>query len=296
MNRDFTLLQWAVRNLETFTESNEGAEFPTISDLEVQGSVIVLPKQPRVVKLVNFIFALTMNDNSPQNDVLELLKQSIEVVHRYSNSLVELETGTAEQKDLAKRVYDVTPRVNKVIEQAQCPPKTKREKLVRKVSATRGDLSVKDLNKIQLPPQKKYLIKIPSFNISAPPLSDRIVISNENLPSNISKKVSIFATQVKTELSSQTMDMYRVKAILLLEKRGICNRIDARRAVMSLPIESKCTDELCIITQQLPTYDGPFYRIECIFSRDNPSDSKKKHSDYRIFVSCTLEIENEVNA
>lgn len=284
MNRDFALFKWAIRNIETFTESNEGEEFPTLSKLEVQGSDIVLPKQPRVVELANILFSLTMNDNSPQQDVLNLLKKSSEVIGCNVNLIAEYANGTSEQKDLAHRANNVIPRFNKLIEQAQTLPTTLRGRIERKMIESRGLLTVTCLNKIPLP--LKYQIKIPYFNTYAAPLGERVAVTMDN--SNISKKVSGFSSHVKTELSRQTMEMYRMKAIRLLEKTGLCNGIDARTVVLNTPFEIKCSDEKCQISQLFPTFNGPCYRLLCVFSRDNPHGDNRKPSDYRILDSCTL--------
>lgn len=284
MNRYWTLFKWAVRNIKAFTDSNEGEEFPSVSDLEVQGSEIVLPKKPRVVELANFLFSLTNNENSPQKDVLDLLQKSSEVIDNYSDLLVEFENGSPEQKDYAQQAGKVISRFNELVEQAKTPPKTLRGIIARKMYESCGLLSVKDLNKIPIP--LKYQIKIPSFNTYAAPLGERKVITTEMGAPDISKKVSVFSSQVKTELSRQTMDMYKMKAIRLLEKKGLCNGLDARTVVMNSPIEIKCNDETCEITQNFPTFDGPDCKILCVFSREKPS------GDYRNLVSSSIELEN----
>lgn len=283
MNRDWALFKWAIQNIQAFTESNEGEEFPSISDLEVQGSDIVLPKQPRVVELANFLFSLTMNENSPQMDVLALLRKSSDVINKYSNLLVELENGSSEQKRFAQSATKVISRFNELIEQAQSSPKTLRGRIAQKVYEFCRLLSVKDLNKIPVP--QKYQIKIPSFSSEASPLGERKVISLENESSDISRKVSVFSSHVKTELSRQTMDMYIMKAIRLLETQASCNKLIARTIVLKSPIDIKCNDETCEITQSFPTVDGANCKILCVFSRDNPS------GDYRRLLSSSIQLE-----
>lgn len=146
----------------------------------------------------------------------------------------------------------------------------------------RGLLSVKDLNQIPLP--VKFQIKIPSFEQDALPLNEGRVTSWEKENSDVSKKVSGFSTQIKTELSRQTMDMYKMKAIALLERKGLCNFLEARAAVSNIPMEIKFSDTSCEITQCFPTNEGPSYKITCTFCRDTPS------GDYRRHVSSSIEL------
>lgn len=285
MNHDLTQFKWAIRNIQTFTDSNEGHEIPSIAELDVQNNEIVLPKQPRVVELANFLFSLTMNENSPQKNVLDVLLKSSEVIKNYSGLLVALQNGTQEQKDFANSANKVIDRYNELIEKAQNPPKTLRGRLEKKMNESRGLMTVSRLDKIPAP--LKYQIEIPQFCTYALPLGDRKSISIAPKGSAISLKVSSFSQHVKTELSPQTMDMYRMRAIRLLEAQGLCNRFDARTAVMNFPIDVKCSDEACEITQRFPTVDGPAYKIFCRFLRDNPS------GDYRSLVESSIQLDLE---
>lgn len=285
MNRDWSLLKWAIGNIEAFTKRNEGEDDPTISDLEVEGTQIIHSKRPREIERANFIFYLTWNENSTEKDVFNLLQESTEVINKYSHLLPELESGPNGLKELANKIYTESLRYNKVIEQAQRDPSTLPGRFTKKLRDMRGHLSVKDLNQIPLP--VKYQIKIPSFGNDSLPLGDRRVISWEKENSDVSKKVSGFSTQIKTELSRQTMDMYKMKAIALLERKGLCNFLEARAAVSSIPMEIKCSDTTCEITQCFPTNEGPSYKITCIFCRDTPS------GDYRRHLSSSIELTAE---
>lgn len=282
MSKEVAEFTRAIRNLQTFTEINEGESFPLISDLEVQGMEIVQPKRPRRIEMANLIFAFTMNDNSPQKEVLNVLKESSEVVGKYSNLLVQYENGSSEQKSFAERANKVITRFNQLIDQATRIPKKLSERIARKMYESCGLFSAKNLYKIELP--QKFRIKVPSFEADAAPLFERKITTAED--SDTLKKVSSLTAQVKTDLSRQTLDMYLMKAIRLLETQGLCNGQDARTAVNKYPIETKCHEEFCEITQCFPTLDNHTYRIHCVFSRDNPS------GDYRRLVSCSINLEN----
>ncbi len=282
MSEEVAQFARAIRNIQTFTESNEEGEYPLISDLEVEGMEIILPKRPRMMELANFIFSLTMNENSPQKDVLNAFKESTEIIGKHSNLLVEFENGSSEQKDFAERANKIITRFNELIDRAKTPPKGLSQRIARKMFELCGLFSVKDLNKI--PPPQKYLIKVPLFHSAAPSLGDRKVTSDDD--SDTSKKISTLTSHVKTELSRETLDMYRLKAILLLEKKGLCSRLDARTVVMNSPIETKYHDETCEIVQEFSTLSGPLCQIHCIFSRDKPSE------DYRQFVSIQISLES----
>jgi hypothetical protein len=272
MNHDSTQFKWAMRNIQTFTDSNEGHEIPSIAELDVQNNEIVLPKQPRIVELANFLFSLTMSENSPQKNVLDLLLKSSEVIKNYSGPL-----SNSDQK--------IINRYNEMVEMAKTPPKTLRGRLEKRMNESRGLMTVSRLDKIPAP--IKFQIEIPQFCSYSLPLGERKSISIAAKGSAISQKVSGFSQHVKTELSPQTMDMYRMRAIRLLEEQGLCNRFDARTAVMNFPIDIKCSDEACEITQRFPTVNGPAYKIFCRFLRDKPS------GDYRSLVESTIQLDPE---
>ncbi len=285
MNHDLTQFKWAIRNIKTFIDANEGHEIPSITELDVQNNEIVLPKQPRVVELANFLFSLTMNENSPQKNVLNLLLESSEVIKNCSGYRVALQNGTMEQKEFVNSANKVIDSYNELIDKAQNPPKTLRGRFEKKINESRGLMTASGLDKIPAP--LKYRIEIPQFCTYAPSLRERKSISITTGNSVISQKVSGLSQHVKTELSPQTMDMYRMRAIRLLEEQGLCNRFDARTAVMNFPIDIKFTDEACEITQRFPTVDGPAYIIFCRFLRDNPS------GDYRSLVQSSIQLEFE---
>lgn len=285
MNRDWSLLKWAIGNIEAFTKRNEGEDDPTISDLEVEGTQIVHSKRPREIERANFIFYLTWNENSTEKDVFNILQKSTEEINRCLHLYPELESLPHIPKELVNKVYSGILNYNKVVAQAQRDPKTLSGRCTKKLRDLKGNPSVKDLNQIPLP--VKYQIKIPSFGNDSLPLGDRRVISWEKENSDISKKVSNFSTQIKTELSRQTMDMYIMKAVGLLERKGLCNYLEARAAVSSIPIKVKCSDTTCEITQSFPTIEGPSYKITCVFCRDTLS------GDYRRHISSSIELTAE---
>ncbi len=66
--------------------------------------------------------------------------------------------------------------------------------------------------------------------------------------------------------------MYQMRAIRLLEKKGLCSVLEARALVMNTPKEIKCDDEICEITQIFPTHDGPYYQVLCRFAREKGSE------------------------
>ena len=276
-------LERAVHNIRVLIESNEGNRVPTVSHLEIKGNEIVPPKpgvyQRRSVELANYFFSFTKNENAPQNQVLKLLQEDI----------VEIGKALAKPENNSARFQaakETALLFNNMLDRAKNDPKTRGEKAERFMNRSSGLLSVTHLEKIPLPP--KYQLKMPTHLSYAAPLGDRKNISIEESPSNTSKKVSSFTAHVKTDLSKQTMDMYRMKAIRLLESHGLCSRDDARMAVMNFPIETKFSDSLCHISQNFPTVDGPSFRSLCIFSRESEAKSGLLSSDYTIFVSCSL--------
>lgn len=162
-------------------------------------------------------------------------------------------------------------------------------KIKRLISKSNDPSSAKDLNTAPLPP--KYQIKIPTYPTYAAPLGDRKQISKEESPSDTSKKVSSFSPQVKTDALRDTMTMYRMKAIRMLEKNGLCSPQGARTAVMNLPLEIDLSGNTCNISQKFPTVDGPEYRVTCIFLRENSiHQNSKTPTDYNICISCSLDV------
>lgn len=267
-NRD---LPRALANLKTFSQQLEKEPFPNLSHLDVREGQIVARDGSlgKVMSLAYNIVGLEAKEKDQK--VLTEIEQSIDVVDRCFHLLQSMEyEGDAEQQRFAAYAMQEIARFNKIIDQTAETPPTLTGRIAHFIYRQSGLLIGKKLKKIQIPQLPVRKIDFPQ-RVQKPtePLKISTKMNSEATAASFRIASLHEAVMPGWQVSRQTLELYAMKAIALLEQHALTHQ-EARAIVdkTSKEMHVNRQEKLLTISQHLKPEPGKTVHITLSFRAD----------------------------
>jgi len=271
-----TDLQKALETLETFIQQIENEKFPNLSRFEVRDGMLVAKSYTSLEKIIHLACSIASDPHEKEkirSGVINEVLHSSDVLKSYSSLFHHLEEGNEEQKKFAAKAKDAIHRFNKIIDQSRQKPPSIRKRIVRFIYEKSGFLIGKRLTRIDLAPKATMRIDFTTKAISS--LGTKKLEPNlYPLPTTIaSVKVSAIRDAVipLSQVANQTLELYFMKVISMLEKRGGLSNSEARVLVQQ-GIRQVSVDKQNLtvtLSQELIPIPGHSILVSGAFRRDS---------------------------
>ena len=286
----FYSLKQALDNLETFTQQIEKELVPNLSHLKVQEGKLVVTSPSSLKKTIalayNFIISSKVKEQS--SEVLNEILHSSDIIKSYFPLIQGMEEGTAEQKTFALYANNAIKRFNDVVDRAATKSPSWKKKFARLFYGKRGLLVGDRLIKIDLPQRAFLHIDFPQLSSTTEP--KRIGNVSPISSDTSSEKISLLREMVipTFQVQRQTLELYYMKIIALLERHKLMSNKDARLIVLRTPTQLTIDKEshLLTISQHLIPIPGQYVEISASFRMD------PRTLNYNIFHEDHLSIES----
>jgi len=264
-------LKLALQNLEAFAQQ--------------------LETEPTLKKTIALAYNTILSSKSKEHSarVLNEILQSSDVVKSYFPLIQVLEEGTPEQKNFAQYAKNAIQRYNNAIEQTTEKHPSWKKKIARLFYQKSGVLIGNRLVKIELPQKAFVHIDFPrvSNNANTRKIATVSLSSVESIEAT--HKISTLRDSVipTFQVPRQTLELYYMKIISLLEKNPLMSLREARALVLKAPTQlaiDKQTQRLTI-SQQLIPLPGQCIHVSATFQID------PRTLNYNIFHSDFLSVE-----
>lgn len=280
-------LRQALENLETFTRQLEKEIVPNLSHFAVmEGKLIALPAVP----LKKRIALAYQNIISPQLDkqsaVLDEILNSSDVIKSYFPLIQVMEEGSPEQKKFAAYAKGAIVRFNAALDEAANLPPSWQQKIVCFLYEKSGLLIGDRLVKIDLPQKACLHIDFPPQTLPIPGAPKNYSTLSNEMIAGSAEKISLLRELVipAFQVQQQTLELYYMKIIALLERNKLFSTVEARALVLKTPTTLSLDKEaqLLTISQQLIPLPGQLIEVSASFHKD------KRTLNFSIFQSDNL--------
>lgn len=267
-------LEQALENIETFSEQIKKEIVPNLSHLEVQGGkVVALPHTS--LKTISLAYGnIIFSHKDKQSEVLDEILHSSDVIKSYLPLLQVMEEGgTAEQKKFAAYAKSAIERFNHVVDEATSSPHSWQKRIVCFLFQKSGLHIGNRLIKIELPQKAFVQIDFPQQSSSGNvrPLKCHSGSKNQ-ISAPASEKISHLREAVLPafQVHRQTLELYYMKVIALLERNKLLPNNEARYLVLKTPtmFEIDKQTHLLTINQILVPLPGQKIEVSATFRMD----------------------------
>lgn len=285
------ILKQALENLETFAKQIKKELIPNLSNLKVQqGKVIAFPTISTKKKISIAFQNIICSAVNEQSAVLDEILRSSDVIKSYFPLIQVMEEGTPEQKKFAAYAKSAIELYNHVLDEAANTPPSWQQKIVSFIYKKSNLLIGDRLVKIDLPQNAHIQIHFPDALPVSGGYKNNYSTSISNVADDAAEKISQLRDQVIPSLQAQrqTLELYNMKIIALLERNQLFSKIEARNLVFKTPTFTFLNKEsqLLTISQQLTPLPGQLIEVSATFQMDN------RTHNYSIFHSDNLSIES----
>lgn len=258
-------LKEALENLSTLTAAGEAPTLATLAQLDVrEGRIVPLPLGAlKKAWQIAFAFLSAKFPTLPvvcKDDLYQTVVESSEIVSKNASLLYFWEGGAAEQRRFATYAKTVIARFNKFVEDTkQAASDTT---YFFKFFHTQQFKLGKTLTKIEVTPTSSLNIHIPTLSSTQfDPLKMLSKIASK-APGMLTKKV---AQLRESFLPVQAKELFLMKAISLLERKGIASHAEARVMVRRGIIRTTCEEGIHTLSLTLHPYPDRTIEIEGAF-------------------------------
>lgn len=279
-------LQKALENLEIFSQQVENELVPNLSHFEVQeGKLLAIP-HASLKKTISLAYSnLVLPGMDEHSEVLNEILHSSDIVKSYL-PLIMSEDGTLEQKGFATYAKKAIERFNQAIDKTKALPPTWQKRIVRFLYQKSG-LLMHRLVKIELPQKASLHIEFPhqtSKTNSKPIKINPATVNPAAKRISHLREIMIPAFQVE----KQTLELYYMKVIALLERHQLLSNFEARMIVINKPIQIELDkqEQLLTISQTLIPLPGQQIDVSVAFKKD------PRTLTFSIFVSDNLSLKS----
>ncbi len=271
-------LEDAVKTLDEFNKLNEQVE---------EGSL------QKTMHLMHDFFAARFSDNKDeiakkhQDDASKILK-AIDVLKSSFIFFEKLLTGSLSQQKLVSSALAVIDRFNTIIEKAHHYNSSLKSRIDAFFAEKNGSLLAKDLGRIHFPPLASIQREFSDKDKTEESLSKKFTLHHHSPSITTSSKKITSLSQIVAPLTpmphhdlpmlnKQSLELFRMKAIALIEKHELLSNSEARTAVLkaqlhvALEITGSYNAVSCACT--LNPFPGQVLHIKGLFEKDPHSTS-----------------------
>lgn len=279
-------LQKALENLETFSQQVEKELVPNLSHFEVQDGKLVAVPHASLKKTISLAYSnLVQPGTDEPSEVLDEILHSSDIIKSYL-PLIMREGGTPEQKKFAAYAKKAIERFNLAIDKAKAPPPTWQKKIVRFLYQKSG-LLINRLVRIEF--HQKAFLHIDFPHQTSKASSKPIKINPANTDTAAKKISNLRELMIPAfQVEKQTLELYHMKVIALLERHHLLSKLEARKIVVNKPIQIELDkqEQLLTIAQTLIPLPGQKIEVSVLFKKD------PRTLTFSIFVSDNLSLKS----
>lgn len=286
-------LRQALEDLETFSNQVEKEPLPCLAHLEIQeGKLIALPSTS-LKKTISLAYNNIITPSfQPASEVVGRLLHSSDIIRNYLPLIQGMEEeGSPEQKKFAAYAKAAIERFNRAVEGAASPNRNWQQRIQCFFYQKSGLLIGNRLVKIEIPQKAQIHIdfapQMPSSCVK--PIKARGNNRKADPSSPAAQKISNLRQMMlpQFQLQRQTLELYYMKAIALIERHKLLPNNEARAITRSTPYTYKLdtqSDSLTIC-QKLCPIPGHQIDLSATFGLDLHAQT------FTIFLSDHLSLE-----
>lgn len=265
-------LEGALEQLEQFSQL---VDMPSFNPSEPLSSLNDSPPTSfkRIIKLAHRVVGIFSSSEKSPTDFIDQVRISGDIVKSYFPLIHLLEDGDPHQQKFARDVKEVVNRFNCAIDcyTNRFPHWGKR---IARFLYSQGSMMIGDrLAKIELPAPASKQIHFSQFQV-LPSVIDKEYNQHQYQEGGpvASQKISALcqAAMPMAKPATQTMELYLMKVISLLEKSGLMTNSEAREIVRNSDFHTSLDKEHHVLTisQTLVPMPGQTIEVTGAFKRD----------------------------
>lgn len=229
--------------------------------------------------------------SKPKTENLSEVKRAIDILKSNYRLIEKWSSGSPQEQKLAASATAVIAQYNSIIETVRQKPKSLNARINHFLLKKSGQLLPRELAQIHLPKMLSLQIRyqeggVKRISASAAVSSQKVSHQKvSHLGGHLLPLIPLSHCQV-AHLSRQTLELFQMKAISLIEQHALLSNSDARTAMRKAQLQSSVENDACMVSCTLSPFPGHAIAISGVFERRGENFVLPKNESFHLTLTA----------